>query len=131
MYGDCTRHCFLHSVAEAPTGFAGEVLDNLTSVMLTWTLPDPPLDTSGYMIEYDNGGDEENSKGSVPVDGVSTTSRVLTGLQNGTTYNISIVGTSEHFPSAPMSIMVQLIEQGTCTCLVLEHFPSEPVLIIV
>ena len=129
-YGDCTNCSTLHSVAAAPTGFAGEVLDNLTSVMLTWTPPNPPRDTSGYMIEYDNGEDE----GSKEVDGVSTTSRVLTGLQNGTTYNISIVGTSEHFPSAPMSIMVQLIEQGTCACcccLALEHFPSEPVLIIV
>ena len=129
-YGDCTNCSTLHSVAAAPTGFAGEVLDNFTSVMLTWTPPDPPRDTSGYMIEYDNGENE----GSKEVDGVSTTSRVLTGLQNGTTYNISIVGTSEHFPSAPMSIMVQLIEQGTCACcccLALEHFPSEPVLIIV
>ena len=111
-YGDCTNCSTLHSVAVAPTGFAGEVLDNLTSVELTWTPPNPPLDTSGYMIEYDNGGDGNNAKGSVPVDGVSTTSLVLTGLQNGTTYNISIIGTSEHFPSAPMFIMVQLIEQG-------------------
>ena len=82
------------------------------------------------MIEYNNGEDEDNVK----VDSVFTNKHVLTGLQNGTIYNISIVGTSEHFPSDPMSIMVQLIEQGTCACcccLALEHFPSEPVLIIV
>ena len=33
------------------------------------------------------------------VSGGSTDNHLLTGLQNGASYTISIVGTSEHFPS--------------------------------
>ena len=33
------------------------------------------------------------------VSGGSTDKHLLTGLQNGASYNISIVGTSEHLPS--------------------------------
>ena len=48
--------------------------------------------TNGYRIYYSNG-----SSGSVDVSGGATDNHLVTGLQNGASYTISIVGTSEHF----------------------------------
>jgi len=44
---------------------------------------------------YYSGG----SSGSEDVSGSSTDNHLLTGLQNGDSYTISIEGTSEHLPS--------------------------------
>ena len=66
-----------------------------TSVLLTWTPPDPPGDTTGYTISYTGGG----SSGSEAVSGGDTNSYNLTGLIKGGMYDISIVGTSEHISS--------------------------------
>ena len=97
------------SVAAAPTDLEADVLADLTSVSLTWVPPQTPLDTSGYQIDYINNDGHNNT---VDISYVSTSSHVLTGLQNGTTYNISIIGTSAHFFSEPMTIMVELIQPG-------------------
>ena len=48
--------------------------------------------TNGYRIYYSNG-----NSGSVDVSGGATDNHLVTGLQNGANYTISIVGTSEHF----------------------------------
>ena len=48
--------------------------------------------TKGYRIYYSNG-----NSGSVDVSGGAADNYLITGLQNGATYTISIVGTSEHF----------------------------------
>ena len=66
-----------------------------TSVLLTWTPPDPLGDTTGYIISYTGGG----SSGCEPVNGGSTNSYTLTGLLIREMYDISIIGTSEHFYS--------------------------------
>ena len=63
-------------------------------IRVSWTPPTPLGDTTGYRIYYSGG-----SSGSVDVSSSSTDNHLLTGLQNGVNYTISIVGTSEHLPS--------------------------------
>ena len=81
----------LPSVASAPTNLMA-VQEGPTSIRVSWS---PPLgDTTGYRIYYSGG-----SSGSVNVSDGSTKNYLLTGLQNGDTYNISIVTVSQHFTS--------------------------------
>ena len=81
------------SGASAPSNLALIVIqNNYTSVLLTWTPPSPLGDTTGYRISFTGG-----SSGSVNVSGGSTDNFTLTRLRSGEMYNISIVGTSEHF----------------------------------
>ena len=68
------------------------VQTHLTSVELTWSPPTPLGDTTGYRIYYSGG-----SSGSVNVSGDSTDNYLLTGLQNGDSYSISLMATSQHF----------------------------------
>ena len=70
------------------------VQEGPTGIRVSWTPPTPLGDTTGYRIYYSGG-----SSGSVDVSRGSTDNHTLTGLQNGTSYTISIVGTSEHLPS--------------------------------
>ena len=58
-------------------------------IRVTWT---PSSDANGYIISYDNGA---GSSGSETVDGGNTNQKDLTSLQNGATYTISIMATSE------------------------------------
>ena len=87
---------FLHpccdtTVASAPTDLMA-VQESPTGVQVSWTPPNPLGNTTGYRIYYYSG-----SNHSVQVNNGSTKSYLLTGLQNGASYNISIVATSEHF----------------------------------
>ncbi|CAI8029951.1 hypothetical protein GBAR_LOCUS16998, partial [Geodia barretti] len=75
-------------VASAPTNLMFEVQNDGTSVLLTWTPPDPLGDTTGYTISYTGGG----SSRSVDVSSGDTNSYTLTGLIRGEMYDISIVG---------------------------------------
>ena len=61
---------------------------------VSWIPPTPLGDTTGYRIYYSGG-----SSGSEDISGGSTHNHLLTDLKNGTSYNISIVGTSDHLPS--------------------------------
>ena len=81
-------------VASAPSNLMFEVRSDGTSVQLTWTPPSPLGDTTGYRIDYSGG-----SSGSQPISGGSTNSYTLTGLRREESYDISIVGTSEHLSS--------------------------------
>ena len=83
----------LSTVASAPTGLTA-VQEGPTGIRVSWTPPTPLGDTTGYRIYYSGG-----SSGSVDVSGGSTHNHLLTGLQNGASYNISIVGTSDNFYS--------------------------------
>ena len=67
------------------------VQEDPTSVRVSWSPPSPLGDTTGYRISYSGG-----SSGSVDVSDGSTDNYLLTGLVNGTSYTISIVGTSLH-----------------------------------
>ena len=79
------------------------VQEGPTGIRVSWTPPTPLGDTTGYRIYYSGG-----SSGSVNVSGGSTDNHPLTGLQNGASYTISIVGTSEHFPSEEVEVNVSL-----------------------
>ena len=69
------------------------VRDGPTSILVSWS---PSSNATGYRIDYDISG---GGGGSVSVSGGSTDNETLTGLQNGDTYTISIVATSELLPS--------------------------------
>ena len=84
-------------VASAPSSLL--IIQSLAGIRVSWTPPTPLGDTTGYMIYYSGG-----SSGSVDVSGGSTTSHLLTGLSSQTSYNISIMGISDHLPSAMESI---------------------------
>ena len=86
------------AVASAPTGLTA-VQEGPTSIRVSWTPPTPLGDTTGYRIYYSGG-----SSGSEDVSGGSTHTQLLTGLQNAATYNISIVGTSNHLHSDQIDI---------------------------
>ena len=85
-------------VASAPTSVM-VVQEGLTSIRVSWSPPTPLGDTTGYRIYYSGG-----SSGSEDVSGGSTYNYLLTGLQNGASYNISIVATSQHFFSVDMAL---------------------------
>ena len=61
------------------------------------------------------------------ITGGSTDNYILTGLLNGTTYNISILATSEHFFSDSVLFdPVELVAQcHTCTCIILHVHVSD------
>ena len=82
------------------------VLNDSTSVLLSWTPPSPLGATTGYTISYSGGG----SSDSVTVDGGSTNSHTLTGLSGGETYTISVAGTSDHFFSESVNWTINLPE---------------------
>ena len=81
------------------------VQEGPTSVRVSWTPPTPLGDTTGYRIYYSGG-----SSGSDDVSDGSTENYLLTGLQNGQSYTISIVATSQHLPNEIAAEMVMLGE---------------------
>ena len=98
--------------ASAPTDLTA-VQEGPTGIRISWTPPTTLGDTAGYIIYY-SGND---SNGSVNISGHSTDKHLLTGLLNGASYIISIVGSSEHLPndsvnyrtSIPLSELLQLM----------------------
>ena len=96
---------FFPPVASAPTSVMA-VQEGLTSIQVSWSPPTPLGYTTGYRIYYSGGG----SSGSEDVSGGSTDNYLLTGLQNGDSYNISIVATSQHFFSDEVDLEVTLSE---------------------
>ena len=76
------------------------VQEGLISIGVSWSPPTPLGDTTGYRIYYN----DSDSSDSVDVSGGSTDNYLLTGLQNGESYTISIVATSEHFSSESVTI---------------------------
>ena len=91
-YFNYLSYCSL-PVASAPTDLMA-VQEGPTGIRVSWTPPTPLGDTTGYRIYYSGG-----SSGSVDVSGGSTDNHLLTDLQNGASYTISIVGTSDLIPS--------------------------------
>ena len=88
------------------------VQEGPTGIRVSWVPPTPLGDTTGYRIYYSGG-----NNGSVDVRGGSRDSHLLTDLQDGASYTISIMGTSEHLPSnrmdnqnsIPLSELLQLV----------------------
>ena len=102
----CIYHKHLTPVvASAPTNLKSEVQSDYTSVVLRWIPPNPLNDTTGYRIFYTGG---TSTNGMVNVSGGSTNNTTLNDLENGMTYNISIVGTSKHLFSESVWRAVEL-----------------------
>ena len=107
------NHLFLYTfcvivlppVASAPTSVMA-VQEGLTSIRVSWSPPTPLGDTTGYRI-YSGGSND-----SVDVSGGSRDNYLLTGLQNGESYTISIVATSQHFFSVDMVALDQEVVLG-------------------
>ena len=95
---------FYSPVASAPSNLVA-VQEGLTSVRVSWSPPSLLGDTTGYRISYSGG-----SSGSVDVSDGSTNTHTLTGLVNGASYTISIVGTSQHLPSEEVDVDIGLGE---------------------
>ena len=92
----------LHLGIAEPTDVTA-VQEGLTSIRVSWTLVSG---ATGYRVEYSGGDDTEEES----ADGSSTT-LIITKLQNGLTYNISIVAISPNLPtSAPIIRQVTLGE---------------------
>ena len=84
--------CLIHiTVASAPTNLM-VVQEGPTSIRVLWTPPTPLGNTTGYRIFYSG-----KISGSIGVSGGAADNHLLTSLQNGAIYTISIVGTSTHF----------------------------------
>ena len=67
----------------------------------------PYMDSvTGYVIYYDG---DDGSSGNVRVPGGSTDSYLLTGLQTGVSYSVSILTLSTHLPSQLVTA-VKIIE---------------------
>ena len=94
----------LSPVASAPSNLMA-VQEGLTSVLVSWSPPSPLGDTTGYRISYSGG-----NSGSEDVSDGSTSTHTLTGLQNGASYNISIVAMSQHFFSEEVEVEISLGE---------------------
>ena len=75
------------------------VQEGVTSIRVSWS---PSSDATGYRISYTSPGP---TSGSVNVSGGSTDHYLLSGLQNGISYNISIEAVSEKFNSETMVVM--------------------------
>ena len=88
------------------------VQEGPTSIRVSWSPPTPLGDTTGYRIYYSGG-----SSDSVYVSDGSTDNYLLTGLQNGETYTISINGTSEHFLSERTRPVEVTLKSGIHTVL--------------
>ena len=85
----------------APTGLSA-VQNNATSVQVSWN---QSLDATGYRITYSNSSDSSDS---VDISDGSTIEYLLTGLQNGDSYTISIVAISQLLPSESMEVTIGL-----------------------
>ena len=97
-------HSVLSPDASAPRNLMA-VQEGPTSVRLSWSPPSPLGDTTGYRISYSG-----DSSGSGDVSDGSTSTHTLTGLRNGASYTISIVGTSLHLPSEVVEVGISLGE---------------------
>ena len=91
-------------VASAPTNLMA-VQEGPTSIRVSWSPSTSLEDTTGYRIYYSAGGNSESKV----VSGGSTDKYLLTGLQNGQSYTISIVATSQHLPSESIAADMEVV----------------------
>ena len=79
--------CIFFPTDASPPSDVTAVQDGTTGITVTWTASS---DATGYRISYTSDSDS----GSETVSDGSTETHTLTGLVNGETYTISIVGTA-------------------------------------
>ena len=92
---------FYLTVASAPDSLSLKQ-DGETMVIVSWTVPTPPGDTTGYRVYYitDNMNETSIDTNSSPI--------TLTSLEPLNEYEISVVGLSEHFSSEPITLSIFL-----------------------
>ena len=90
-------YIYICSIVASPPTDLTAVQTGPTSIDVSWTPPTPLGDTTGYIIYYTN--DDNTDNDSVVIAGGSTDEYTLSDLQNGDTYTISIIATSQHLPS--------------------------------
>ena len=91
------------TVASAPDSLSLKQ-DGETNVIVSWTVPTPPGNTTGYRVYYitDNMIEIIVDSNSSPI--------TLTSLEPLNEYEISVVGLSEHFSSEPITSSIFLGE---------------------
>ena len=90
--------CILYlTVASAPDSLSLKQ-DGETMVIVSWTVPTPPGDTTGYRVYYTT--DNMIETNSSPI--------TLTSLEPLNEYEISVVGLSDHFSSEPITSSIFL-----------------------
>ena len=87
---------YICSIDTSPPTDLTAVQTGPTSIDVSWTPPTPLGDTTGYIIYYTN---DDSGSVNVTIDDNSTDEYTLSDLQNGDTYNIYIIATSQHLPS--------------------------------
>ena len=109
----CTTFVY-SAVVDPPTNVMAERA-SATSILVSWSPPDPQGDTTGYRIDYTS---IVGDGGSVDVDGGGTIEQELTGLLNGAIYTISIVAISQGLPSESV-VAIDAVHLGMShrTCL--------------
>ena len=89
------------------------VQEDPTSIRVSWSPPTPLRDTTGYRIYYS----DSDSSDSLNLSGGSTDNYLLTGLQNGDSYTISIVATSQHLTSESVTLDMDVgLRKSFYTC---------------
>ena len=108
--GMCTGSCIVVALwlfitlGTTPPSNVTAVQDGPTSIQVSWT---PSGDATGYIIIYDN---SEGDSGYQSVSGGSTDQYILTDLQAGGNYIISLLATSQDLPSKPVRLEARLSE---------------------
>ena len=90
---------------------------NETSIVASWTLPEPVGSTTNYRLYWANCTTNWYMRNETF--NTSITTKTLTNLTRERCYNISVAGLSEHLPSAPESSTITLgqsffLEQLSC-----------------
>ena len=90
----------LPPVAGQPTGVSA-VQQSDTNIEVSWMSPGSPA--TGYIIYYQpDGGDVTRET----ISGVDTENYILSNLESGVNYNISIIAVSDHLPSAVVGTVI-------------------------
>ena len=95
-----------NSAVGSPPSDVTAVQDGPTSIRVSWT---PSSDATGYRIYYTS---SRGDSGSEDVSGGHSDSHTLTGLVKEDTYTISVMATSQGFPSSPITVEVTLREEN-------------------
>ena len=130
MFSEAFNSCSIFiTAASAPTDLMA-VQEGPTAIRVSWTPPTPLGNTTGYKIYYSG-----KTSGSTDVSGAAS-NHLLTSLQNGASYTISIVGTSTHFFSELVNYpynfslsellqsMYVIIRSACSHCGILSQFPA-------
>ena len=102
---------YLYTAPPGPPTGVTAVQSGPTSVSVSWTAPTSGGPVTSYDIYYVANGGPSTSRGST-----TSTSYVLTNLQVGVQYNISVIAVGTSLPSLSASSSV-VVAPGTSSCM--------------